>query len=120
MGGNVVWTVVVASLGNWAGGMVSYAMGWLGKWEWIEKYLRVKRETLEKQKTKIDRYGALLAFMSWLPVVGDVFAIGLGFYRLDPWKVGIYMLIGKTFRFVLWAVAMTYFQDSEIFRSLFS
>jgi membrane protein YqaA with SNARE-associated domain len=30
--------VVVASAGNWLGGMSSYAIGYLGKWEWIEKY----------------------------------------------------------------------------------
>ena len=39
--------VIVASLGNWLGGMSSYFLGRLGKMEWIEKYLRVKREKIE-------------------------------------------------------------------------
>lgn len=119
LGGDVVTTVIVASLGNWTGGMISYAMGWLGKWEWIEKYLKVKKSTLIKQKVKIDKYGSLLAFLSWLPVVGDVFAIGLGFYRLNPYKVAIFMLIGKSFRFVMWAILMVYFKDTELYRMLF-
>lgn len=119
LGGDVVLTVVVASLGNWTGGMISYAMGWLGKWEWIEKYLKVKQSTLIKQKAKIDKYGSLLAFLSWLPVVGDVFAIGLGFYRLNPWKVAIFMFIGKSFRFIMWAILMVYFKDTELYRMLF-
>lgn len=119
LGGDVVTTVIVASLGNWTGGMISYAMGWLGKWEWIEKYLKVKESTLIKQKAKIDKYGSLLAFLSWLPVVGDVFAIGLGFYRLNPYKVAIFMLIGKSFRFVMWAILMVYFKDTELYRMLF-
>lgn len=119
LGGDVVTTVVVASLGNWSGGMISFAMGWLGKWEWIEKYLKVKQSTLIKQKSKIDKYGALLAFLSWLPMVGDLFAIGLGFYKLNPWKVAIYMLIGKSFRFVMWALLMVYFQDTDLYRWLF-
>ena len=40
------WIVIlVASLGNTAGGMISFAMGWFCKWSWIEKYLKVKEES---------------------------------------------------------------------------
>lgn len=102
-GGDVVWTVIWASLGNWVGGMFSYWMGYWGKWEWLERWFKIKRETLEKQKTRIDRYGAWLAFLSWLPFVGDLFAIGLGFYRVNPWRTAIFMLIGKSVRFIGWA-----------------
>ena len=43
------WAVtLVAALGNTTGGMISYLMGWLCKWEWLEKYFRVKREKLER------------------------------------------------------------------------
>ena len=103
-GGNVFWTVLVASLGNWAGGMFSYWIGHLGKWNWIEKWFKIKPETLEKQHEKIEKYGALLAFFSWLPGIGDVLAVGLGFYKVNVWKVAIYMLIGKSARFVGWAI----------------
>lgn len=102
-GGNIVWTVVWASLGNWVGGMISYTMGWWGRWEWIERWFRVKRETLEKQRDTIAKYGSWLAFLSWLPFVGDLFAIGLGFYKVDYYKVAVFMLIGKALRFVGWA-----------------
>lgn len=105
-GGNVVLTVLFASLGNWAGGMISYYMGYAGRWEWIERWFKVKKETLEKQKSKIERWGAWLAFLSWLPFVGDLFALGLGFYRVNGWLVAIYMLIGKTLRFVGWALVV--------------
>lgn len=105
-GGNVLLTVIVASLGNWTGGMISYWMGHAGRWEWIERWFKVKPETLEKQKTRIDRWGAWLAFLSWLPLVGDLFALGLGFYKVNPWQVALFMLIGKTARFVGWAVVV--------------
>lgn len=104
IGAEPVPCVVVATLGNWLGGMSSYALGYLGKWDWLERYFKMKRETLEKQQSKVTKYGAGLAFMSWLPGVGDVFAIALGFYKLNAKKVAIYMFIGKGFRFVMWAV----------------
>ncbi|MDR0955211.1 MAG: DedA family protein [Rikenellaceae bacterium] len=103
-GGDTVTSVVVASLGNWAGGMISYAMGYYARWEWIERWLRVKPETLEKQQVRIAKYGSGLAFFSWLPGIGDVLALGLGFYKVSVGKVALFMLIGKTARFVCWAL----------------
>lgn len=101
-GGDPLTSFLTATAGNWLGGLTSYGVGRIGKWEWIEKWFRVKEETLLKQKSRIDRYGALLAFLSWLPFVGDVFAIGLGFYKLDFLKCSIFMLIGKATRFAFW------------------
>ena len=103
-GGDIVVSVAVASLGNWAGGMISYYMGRLGKWEWLRKWFKIKPETLDKQKTRIEKYGAGLAFFSWLPGIGDVLAIGLGFYKVPPKKVALFMLIGKSARFICWGV----------------
>lgn len=103
-GGNVWLCVAVATLGNWLGGLTSYWLGWLGKWEWIEKYMRVRHETLIKHKSKVDQYGAWLALLTWLPFIGDIFAIALGFYRVDFRKSALLMLIGKGARFVMWAL----------------
>lgn len=110
-GVNIPTAVAVATLGNWLGGMISYYMGYIGKWEWIEKYLKVKHETLLKQKAKVDKYGPSLALLSWLPLVGDVFAIALGFYRLNPKLCALYMFIGKGVRFIIWAVIFYYAKD---------
>lgn len=97
-------TFLVATTGNSLGSLTSYALGYMGKWEWIEKYGKVKRETLEKQKSKIDKYGPLLAFLCWLPFIGDVFAIGLGFYRLNFYKCFLFIVLGKAARFGVWTV----------------
>ncbi|MDR2862033.1 MAG: DedA family protein [Syntrophobacterales bacterium] len=102
LGGNVYLCLIVATAGNWSGGMVSYFIGWLGRWEWLEKWFKVKRETLEKQKMRIDRWGALLGFFAWLPLVGDGFAIALGFYRVNPLLASMYMLAGRFTHFAVW------------------
>ena len=73
--------VLVATAGNWLGGMSSYAIGYMGKWVWIEKYLRIERETIEKWHDRLYRKGAIFAFLSWVPAVGDIFAVGLGLLR---------------------------------------
>jgi membrane protein YqaA with SNARE-associated domain len=94
--------VLVATAGNWLGGMSSYGIGYLGKWEWIEKYLRVKRETIEKWHDRLYKRGAIFAFFTWLPAVGDVFAVGLGLLRTNIWITAISMLAGKFVRYIIW------------------
>lgn len=110
VGGRPWLCFLLATIGNWLGGMTSFAIGWIGKWEWIEKYLKVKRETLEKQKSKVDRFGPFLAFLAWLPVVGDVFAIALGFYKTKPVQCSIYMLLGRAARFLVWLYIIPLFK----------
>lgn len=110
-GGDSVLLVAFATLGNWLGGLSSYYLGYIGKWVWLEKYFKIKKETLERQKVKIERWGPSLAFMSWLPGIGDVFAVALGFYKVDFKKSAVYMLFGKGLRFIAWALIYHYTHD---------
>lgn len=96
-----------ATLGNWLGSLTTFAIGWAGRWEWIER-IGVKRETLERQRQRIDRWGVWLALLTWLPIIGDVFAIALGFYRCPPVRSALFMLIGKALRFAVWTVLFYY------------
>ena len=97
-------SLLVATTGNWLGGLSSYFLGRLGKWSTLEKYFRLKKEKIVKFKTNIDKWGSLLAFFCWLPVIGDPIAVGLGFFRTNYILVAIWMLLGKFIRYVLWAL----------------
>lgn len=94
--------VLLATAGNLLGGMSSFAIGYMGKWEWIEKYLRIKRESIEKWHDRLYRRGAVFAFLSWLPAVGDIFAVGLGLLRANILITAVAMLAGKFLRYVIW------------------
>ena len=95
------WVVtLVAALGNTSGGMISYLMGWLCKWEWLEKYFRVKREKLERMRDRVAKYGAWAALLTWLPFVGDLIAIAMGLMRVNPWWTLLLMFIGKLARYL--------------------
>ena len=103
LGGLDPWKLVaVATLGNWLGGMSCYYLGKLGKLEWIEKYLRVKRDKLEKFTHILHKYGDWFAFFSFLPGVGDVIAVASGYFRCRMWVVAISMLLGKFARYIVW------------------
>ncbi len=101
-GTDVTSAILVATAGNWLGGLSSFAIGYLGKWEWIEKYLRVNRETIEKWHDRLYKRGAVFAFFSWLPAVGDVFSVGLGLLRANIVITALSMLAGRFIRYLIW------------------
>lgn len=102
-GGLDPWMCVfVATLGNWLGGMSSYYLGYLGKIEWIEKYLRIKHEKLLKFEKNLHKYGDWFAFFAFLPGIGDIIAVAAGFFRCRWWIVAVSMLFGKFLRYVAW------------------
>lgn len=93
--------ILTASLGNTTGGMISYTMGWLCKWEWLEKYFRVKREKIMSVHERVAKYGVWAALVSWLPIVGDAIAIALGLLRAKPGWTLLLMFVGKTLRYIV-------------------
>ncbi len=99
-GADPVVAVAAAALGNWVGGMLGYGLGRLGKLSW----LKMSEAKVEKQRARIERWGAWLAFFTWLPLVGDVMSVGLGFYRIDLPRVAVFMLLGKSVRYILWTI----------------
>ena len=94
--------LIVGTLGNWLGSVVNYWVGHIAKWEWIEKWFKVKEKTLERQKERIDKYGVWLALLAWVPFFGDIIAIALGFYRTRPGWTIFLLLVGKFVRFLVW------------------
>lgn len=101
-GGDPILCFISATMGNWLGGLTSFGLGWLGKTEWLERWFRVKHERVAKQKRLVDKWGPILALFSWVPIVGDLFAIALGFYKARPWRCSFWLLVGKALRYLAW------------------
>ncbi len=102
-----LWVIVlVSALANTAGGMISFLMGWLCKWEWLERWFRVKREKLMRVHDRIKRYGLGAALLTWMPVVGDLIAIAMGLMRMNPWWTLLLMFVGKLARYVVSALLL--------------
>lgn len=100
---NAAPCIAVASLGNWLGGMSTYYLGYIGKWEWIEKYLRIKPDKVKKMQEKLNSKSSIFAFFAFLPIVGDIIPLCLGLSKSNPYSVAIFMVIGKILRYIIWA-----------------
>ena len=93
--------LVVASIGNWIGGMTTYWVGHMGKLEWLEKYFRVAPEKIHAFKDRLQKNGSYWALLSWVPIAGNVITAALGFFRVPIVPVSIYMMIGKVARYAI-------------------
>lgn len=94
-------TILVASLGNFLGGITTYFVGYLGDWKKIEKYFKIKKEKVYSFKKKIDKFGSFIAFLSWMPILGDILTLSLGFFKVNMKGVFIWMFIGRSLRFIV-------------------
>ena len=101
------WTLLLmASTGNSLGGITCYYIGRLGKTEWIERYLRISHERIEKTKAFLHGRGAVMALFVALPYVGDAIVVVLGLMRSNVYLTTLTMLIGKAVRYALIILAI--------------
>jgi membrane protein YqaA with SNARE-associated domain len=119
------YALVIASIGNTLGGMVTFGMGWLlpqrmGGGEIAGLHQdhpqgerlaaspsRVQTGQL-KHVEKLRRYGTPALLLAWVPLIGDAFCLAAGWLRLNPWQAALFMAIGKFARYGLMALAMSY------------
>lgn len=105
VGLNPTLCVLLGGLGNLLGGMTCYYLGHLGKIAWIERWLGVKEEKLRRMIKRLHNKSALMAFFTFVPIIGDVIAVALGYLRTNPWWVALAMFIGKLIRYTVIAYA---------------
>lgn len=98
-----ITSLVVATVGNWLGGLTSFMLGYLGKLEWIHKYLRIPQQQLDKMQGFAKGKELWVSTLCWLPFIGDVIAVVLGLLRTNIYLTAIGMLIGKAIRYIVWA-----------------
>ena len=95
-----------ATLGNVLGSMFNYWIGSFGKLEWIERYLHVGRDKVEKTRLWLQGRGAWMGVFCFLPILGSALAVTLGYMRENPWFTLLSITIGKAVRYaiLIWAV----------------
>ena len=90
-----VTALAVATIGNVAGSMISYGMGWL---------LPKKYQPSEQVQDRLKRFGPWMLMLAWVPLVGDALPIAAGWLRLNVWLSLLALFIGKAGRYavVVW------------------
>ncbi len=97
---------VSATVGNVLGSMFNYWVGSLGDPVKVQKYTHVNPEKMNRAMYFVQRYGAWLGFFTFIPIVGSVLSVTLGFLRANPWVSLLSITLGKSLRyaFLIWLV----------------
>jgi membrane protein YqaA with SNARE-associated domain len=89
----LLWpALLVGTLGNTLGGMISFGMGWL-----------LPQTQQLKHVEKVRRYGTPALLLAWTPLLGDALCLAAGWLRLSWWQAAMFMAVGKFARY--WVVA---------------
>lgn len=92
--------------GNTLGSLFNYGVGSMGREEWIERWTKVPPEKLEKGKRWVRDYGAWAGLLAWIPLLGSVITVALGFLRVKMAYAMITVAIGKYVRY--WLLIQAY------------
>ena len=109
-GANPTGLLVWGTAGNILGSLFNYYVGSLGREEWITQYTKVPPEKLERGKLYVRKYGAWAGFLGWVPLLGSVVTVALGYLRVNLPLSMLTIGIGKYVRYQilvsLWMTAV--------------
>ena len=96
------WLLVIyGTIGNVLGSVFNYFVGRMGKLEWIEKYLRIKKKNMEKAERFMAGRGAWMGFFAFLPLLGSAITVILGLTRANMCISFVSIAIGKFLRYLV-------------------
>lgn len=88
--------------------MFNYCVGRMGRLDWVEKYLHVKPESIEKAKHFMAGHGAWMGFFAFLPILGSAITIVLGLTRANIAISLTSITIGKLLRYLILVYGLSF------------
>ncbi len=105
---NPIELIIYGSVGNVAGSMFNYIVGRMGKLEWIEKYLHVKKDSIDRAQRFMAGHGAWMGFFAFIPILGSGITIVLGLSRANIPLSVLSITIGKVLRYIILVYGVTF------------
>ncbi|MGN1354299.1 MAG: YqaA family protein [Alloprevotella sp.] len=121
-GADPVGLLVWGTAGNVLGSAINYGLGRLGseastprreqsnlfelpsreggrRSQWMVKYAKVSPEKLERGRTYVSKYGAWAGLLAWIPLLGSVVTVAMGFMRTNLLWSFVTIATGKYLRY---------------------
>ncbi|MGM9634057.1 MAG: YqaA family protein [Alloprevotella sp.] len=103
-GADPVGVLIWGTVGNVLGSVINYGIGRLGsegggRSQWMVKYAKVSPEKLERGRTYVSKYGAWAGLLAWIPLLGSLVTVAMGFMRTNPLWSFVTIATGKYLRY---------------------
>jgi len=97
--------LLVASIGNSLGGLITFAMGW-GLFDFAHRRFASLPDLAQQAKAIpwVNKFGVWVLLLTWLPVVGDVLCFVAGAAKLPVVQSSLLMFLGKLGRYSMLVV----------------
>jgi membrane protein YqaA with SNARE-associated domain len=93
--------IIYGTIGNVLGSMFNYSIGRLGRLEWVEKYLHVKKKNIDKAQRFVAGHGAWIGIFAFIPILGSAITICLGLMRANIIITIASITAGKLGRYII-------------------
>lgn len=91
--------VSMATLGNTAGAVTTWALGRWGSRSLLHRLLRMDETDRERAERMFSRYGSWSLLLAWAPVIGDPLCLIAGLFNLSLPRFLPPVFIGKLVRY---------------------
>ena len=103
-GGDPVWLVFTATLGNTLGALVNWVLGRFLLHFQDRRWFYFNRLQIEKAQRWFQRYGFWSLLLAWMPLGGDALTLIAGIMNVRLWLFVLLVGTGKALRYI----AITY------------
>lgn len=100
LGYDLLNVLIVSSIGSFFGSLVTFYIGQKGGNLILTRY-KVDPQKIEQAKNLYQKWGVIVLFFAWLPVIGDPLVLVAGTLRINFWTFSFWVLLGKTLRYIV-------------------
>ena len=94
------WLIlIVATAGNYLGGLTNYYVGKKGSDFIFSRFIKIEPEKIERARGLYGRWGAPVTFFSWVPVIGDPLLVVAGMLDMNLLAFTFWVGLGKFLRY---------------------
>ncbi len=109
---SLVYSIVVATIGNLSGNIMAYSAGYYGGrpiMDRLNRYLHVKQEDLDKVEVWFNKYGGLVNMVSrWIGITRTPAIWAAGIMRMNVISYAFFSLIGDAAWATFWMLVCVY------------
>ena len=91
--------VAVATVGNVAGALVNWALGFFCAGYADRRWFPLKPKAYARVKSWFKRFGVWTLLFAWLPIMGDPITVAAGLFRVKILPFLVLVTIGKALRY---------------------
>jgi len=100
-GGDPVWLVIVATVGNTLGAVVNWGLGWFLLRFKHKRWFYFSDKQIDKAQSWYQRYGQWSLLFAWLPIGGDALTLIAGVMKVRfAWFIFL-VGVGKGLRYIV-------------------